>query len=215
MSPEQAVTPAAGIGQTVVPYATFQEAFQKDPGQLNDAVLAATAQAAGGDPVEQQRLVANWHNAIGALSQNARAGTGKGRHRRRDHAHAAERAGLPFANAPGEACDGRRAGGYPPTGADRQHTCGRQLRTRGAVREIRQRRPCRLVADGARTDFQTAQGCLDRPAAGAADDSGRCADRRVRRLGDRPLRRSRHCPNDCRPGALRRGASRGRYLLFR
>lgn len=78
MSPEQAVAPAAGIGQTVVPYATFQEAFQKDPGQLNDAVLAATAQAAGGDPAEQQRLVANWHDAIGALSQNAKPVLAKG-----------------------------------------------------------------------------------------------------------------------------------------
>src|SRR5258707_3280289 len=78
MGPEPAVAPAACIGQTVVPYATFQEAFQKDPGQLHDAVLAATAQAAGGDPVEQQRLVATWHDAIGALSQNAKPVLAKG-----------------------------------------------------------------------------------------------------------------------------------------
>ena len=30
-------TAQAGIGQTVVPYATLQEAFQKDPGKVHDA----------------------------------------------------------------------------------------------------------------------------------------------------------------------------------
>ena len=78
MSVGQLAAPAAGIGQTVVPYATFQAAFEKDPGQLNDAVQAATATASGGDPVEQQRLVATWHDAIGALSQNAKPVQAKG-----------------------------------------------------------------------------------------------------------------------------------------
>src|ERR1035441_7300359 len=78
MSVGQLVAPAAGIGQTVVPYATFQAAFQKDPGQLNDAVQTATATASGGDPAEQQRLVAAWHEAIGALSQDAKPIQAKG-----------------------------------------------------------------------------------------------------------------------------------------
>src|SRR5579862_4184977 len=62
----------ARIGQTVVPYATFQEAFQKDPGQLHDAVQAATAKAAAGDSTAQQEMVAAWHTAIGELSKNAK-----------------------------------------------------------------------------------------------------------------------------------------------
>src|ERR1039458_10317464 len=78
MSVGQLAAPAAGIGQTVVPYATFQAAFQKDPGQLNDAVQAATATASGGDPAEQQRLVAAWHVAIDALSKDAKPTQAKG-----------------------------------------------------------------------------------------------------------------------------------------
>ena len=60
------------IGQTVVRYATFQEAFQSNPDQMNDAVQAATTQAAGGDPDEKQRMIAAWHNAIGVLSKEAK-----------------------------------------------------------------------------------------------------------------------------------------------
>jgi hypothetical protein len=66
------------IGQTVVPYAAFQEAFLSNPDQMNTAVRAATAQAANGDPAEQQRLIAAWHNAIGVLSQDAMAARKKG-----------------------------------------------------------------------------------------------------------------------------------------
>jgi hypothetical protein len=72
MSAGQPVAPAGGIGQTVVPYATFQDAFEEDPGKLNDAVQTATTTAAGGDPAAQQRFVADWHEAIGALSKNAK-----------------------------------------------------------------------------------------------------------------------------------------------
>jgi hypothetical protein len=60
------------IGQTVVQYATFQEAFQRNPDQLNSAVQDAASQAAGGDPAVQQSLIAAWHNAIGVLSQDAK-----------------------------------------------------------------------------------------------------------------------------------------------
>jgi len=66
------------IGQTVVPYAAFQEAYQSNPDQLHSAVLAAAAQAAGGDPDQQQRMVAAWHNAIGVLSQDAKPVLKKG-----------------------------------------------------------------------------------------------------------------------------------------
>jgi hypothetical protein len=62
----------AGIGQTVVPYSTFQEAFQKDPGQVHDAVQDATAAAAGGDPAVQQQMLADWHTAVGELSNSAK-----------------------------------------------------------------------------------------------------------------------------------------------
>lgn len=72
MSAGQPIAPPATIGQTVVPYATFQEAFQKDPGQLHDAVQTATAKAAGGDPEAQQQMIAAWHNAMGELSKNAK-----------------------------------------------------------------------------------------------------------------------------------------------
>jgi hypothetical protein len=53
-------------GQTVVRYATFQEAFQSNPEQVNDAVQAATTQAAGGDPDEKQRMIAsmNWEDCL-------------------------------------------------------------------------------------------------------------------------------------------------------
>jgi hypothetical protein len=66
------------IGQTVVPYSTFQESFQSNPDQMNNAVQAAATQAAGEDPDEQQRLIAAWHNAIGVLSQDAKPVLKKG-----------------------------------------------------------------------------------------------------------------------------------------
>jgi hypothetical protein len=72
MSAGQPIAPQASVGQTVVPYATFQEAFQKDPGQVHDAVQAATAVVAAGDPVAQQQMVAAWHTALGELSKSAR-----------------------------------------------------------------------------------------------------------------------------------------------
>ena len=63
----------AGIGQTVVPYSTFQEAFQKDPAQVHDGLVqAATAAAAGGDPALQQQMLADWHTAVSELSDSAK-----------------------------------------------------------------------------------------------------------------------------------------------
>jgi hypothetical protein len=91
------------VGQTVVPYATFQEAFQSNPDQMNNAVQAAATQAAGGDPDEKQRLIAAWHNAIGVLSQDAKPVLKRGGPRQRHPAHTAERPGFPIANTLGEA----------------------------------------------------------------------------------------------------------------
>lgn len=62
----------AGIGKTVVPYATVQEAFQKGPDKVHDAVQKATAAAAGGDPAVQQQMLADWHTALGELSSSAK-----------------------------------------------------------------------------------------------------------------------------------------------
>src|SRR5271166_5257439 len=63
---------SAAVGKTVVTYATFQEAFQKDPGQVHDAVEAATAKVAGGDPLAQQQKVADFNTAVGALTKSAK-----------------------------------------------------------------------------------------------------------------------------------------------
>jgi hypothetical protein len=61
-----------GIGQTVVPYSTFQEAFHKDPAQIHDAVQAATAAASGGNAALQHQMLADWHTAVGDLSNSAK-----------------------------------------------------------------------------------------------------------------------------------------------
>jgi hypothetical protein len=45
---------------------------------MHDAVDAAAAEAAAGDPDEKQRLIANWHDAVGALSQDAKPVLDKG-----------------------------------------------------------------------------------------------------------------------------------------
>lgn len=72
MSAGQPVTPKAALAHAVLPYATFQEAFQKDPGQLHDAVQLATAKASGGDPAVQQQMLADWHAAMAELANNAK-----------------------------------------------------------------------------------------------------------------------------------------------
>jgi Calcineurin-like phosphoesterase len=72
MSAGQPMAPQSTIGQTVVPYASFQEAFQQDPGQLHDAVQAATAKVAAGDAAAQQQMIAAWHDAMGQLTKSAK-----------------------------------------------------------------------------------------------------------------------------------------------
>ena len=66
------------IGQTVLSYTTFLEAFQSNPDRLNSAVEAVTAHVAGGDRSEQQGMIAAWHNAIGMLSSDAKPVLKKG-----------------------------------------------------------------------------------------------------------------------------------------
>ncbi len=72
MGAGQSTTMQSGVGQTVVPYGTFQEAFEKDPGQLHDAVQKATARAAGGDAAAQQQMIASWNNAVAELAKSAK-----------------------------------------------------------------------------------------------------------------------------------------------
>jgi len=71
MSVGQPAAPTGSIGQTVVPYATFQEALQKDPGQMDAVVKAAAAVAAKGNPAEKLVLVKAWKDALAALEKNA------------------------------------------------------------------------------------------------------------------------------------------------
>lgn len=66
------------IGQLLVPYAAIQEAFQKNVEGVDNAVHAAASQAAGGDSDERQQLIAQWHDALGVLSQDARRVAQKG-----------------------------------------------------------------------------------------------------------------------------------------
>ena len=61
------------IGQTVVPYAAFQAAFESNPDQMNSAVMAAASQAAGGDTTEQQRLVAKIDDLAAKIAQRPAA----------------------------------------------------------------------------------------------------------------------------------------------
>jgi Calcineurin-like phosphoesterase len=53
----------------VVTYARLQEAFQKDPAQLQDAVFRSATQAANGDTQERAQLIAAWNQAVSALQQ--------------------------------------------------------------------------------------------------------------------------------------------------
>ncbi len=78
MSVGQQVTPGTGVARTVVHYATLQDAFQANPGQVHDAVQSATARASGGDQDQQQQMIADWHDAMSALAQNAKPVLAKG-----------------------------------------------------------------------------------------------------------------------------------------
>lgn len=64
--------------QPVVSYAAIQEAFQKNVDGVTGAVHAAAGQVAAGSADARQQLIAQWHEAMGALSQDAGAVINKG-----------------------------------------------------------------------------------------------------------------------------------------
>jgi hypothetical protein len=55
------------IGQVIVPYARIQEAYQKDPSGIEEAVHEGTKEAAEGDALDSARLLAAWNNSMGEL----------------------------------------------------------------------------------------------------------------------------------------------------
>src|SRR6266849_7228728 len=57
------------MGSIVVPYSKVQQAFNENPTAVHDAVDRAATDAAGGDPAERARLIAEWHDALAALQQ--------------------------------------------------------------------------------------------------------------------------------------------------
>jgi len=56
-----------GIANVIVPYSRIQEAYQRDPGRIEEAVDTGTAEASAGNPLERARLLAAWNNALGDL----------------------------------------------------------------------------------------------------------------------------------------------------
>ncbi len=48
---------------------SLQDAFHKDPAQLQDAVYRSANQAANGDPKERAHLIAAWNEAVSALQK--------------------------------------------------------------------------------------------------------------------------------------------------
>jgi len=55
--------------QVVVTYAQLQEAFHKNPAQLQDAVYRSADQAANGDAKERAQLSAAWNEAVSELQK--------------------------------------------------------------------------------------------------------------------------------------------------
>jgi len=55
------------IARVVVPYSRIQEAYEKDPSRIEEAVQSGANQAAEGDALERARLVAAWNNSMGEL----------------------------------------------------------------------------------------------------------------------------------------------------
>ena len=58
------------MGSIVVPYSKVEQAYNENPAAVHDAVDKAATEAAGGDPAEHARLVAQWNDALGALQQS-------------------------------------------------------------------------------------------------------------------------------------------------
>lgn len=54
-------------GQVIVPYAKIQEAYERDPARIEEAVHQGAEETSGGDGVERARLLAAWNNGMGKL----------------------------------------------------------------------------------------------------------------------------------------------------
>ena len=59
------------MGSVVVPYSAVQQAFKDNPDAVHNAVYESAANAAGGNPMQQARLIADWHSAVAALEQSS------------------------------------------------------------------------------------------------------------------------------------------------
>jgi hypothetical protein len=55
------------IANVIVPSARIQEAYEKDPARIEEAVHEGADQAADGDALERARLLAAWNNGMGQL----------------------------------------------------------------------------------------------------------------------------------------------------
>ena len=55
------------MGSVLVPYTEVQQAFSDNPDAVQNAVYQSAAAAAGGDPSERAKLIAQWHEAVAAL----------------------------------------------------------------------------------------------------------------------------------------------------
>jgi hypothetical protein len=55
------------IANVIVPYGRIQEAYQRNPGRIEEAVDVGADQASQGNALERARLLAAWNNAIGEL----------------------------------------------------------------------------------------------------------------------------------------------------
>ncbi len=216
MSASQPVTPQPGVGKTVIAYATFEEAFQKDPGQVHDAVEAATAKVAGGDPVAQQQLIAEWNTAVGALTKSAKPALTLG-------SDGDSIMHTPQNEVGGKTANHAREAGLRPEGqvwhaatrADCANAPRRQLHARGVVREVRQRRHCRLVRHGARPDYSSRPRPRGSHLHQCRKRFQKMRSRCVRRLGHRPLRRAGDRTIHRWSASLRRRSPCRRHILLR
>lgn len=59
------------MGSVLVPYSEMQQAFKDNPDSVQNAVSQGATAAAGGDPTQRARLIAQWHEAVAALEQSS------------------------------------------------------------------------------------------------------------------------------------------------
>ena len=53
--------------QVIVPFASMQEAFDRDPARYHEAIDRGAAEAAENDPILKAKYLASWNNAMGLL----------------------------------------------------------------------------------------------------------------------------------------------------